>query len=330
MLHLSKRDIIARQTQRNLSFRRSKQQNTLPIKLPNVINRKLSKTKPNDLSHSKITTALIIKQYSPRDHFQPVASTAHLAVIKDHIMKENLSQKTTLKCKSPRIGSAFSRSTIYNGNEEYEPTRSSRPLQGMDVGSLLSEIARTRLNHLFNTLDTDRDGHLFYPQVQKCLPANFPHAQMTFFRVLYDVISGTTYFGLQEFYAIAIIVEIIGKQDPMLWKTYLDDVDFNYYHDDVLELLEEFNNQCLSKREYIIYENLLEIILKRRNNEKIERIATELQYVIPNIKILKINRLDFLALLPSIIYIESCLDHGQILFRFRENSLLDQHMQLVL
>ena len=117
---------------------------------------------------------------------------------------------------------------------------------------------------------------------------------------------------------------------PILWQTYLDDVDFNFYHDILVDLLEEFNEQCVSNRGYVTYDNLVEMILKQTTNEKVERIASEVQYVIPNVKLLKINRLDFLALLPSIIYIESCLDHGQGLFRFRDNSLLDQHMQRAL
>ena len=93
-----------------------------------------------------------------------------------------------------------------------------------------------------------------------------------------------------------------------MWNTYLHDVDFNYYHDDILELLKEFNNQCLSNTGIIKYENLLDLIMKRIKNGKIERISNELEHVMPKIKTMKINRLDFIALIPAIIYIESSLD----------------------
>ena len=54
MLHLSKQEMIGRPTQRNLSLRKPRQQpnslpikqDVLPIKLPPVINRKFSKTRP--------------------------------------------------------------------------------------------------------------------------------------------------------------------------------------------------------------------------------------------------------------------------------------------
>jgi hypothetical protein len=119
------------------------------------------------------------------------------------------------------------------------------------------------------------------------------------------------------------------KNSSTLWNTFLDDVDFNYYHNHILELLEEFNDRCLSNTGTINYENLLELIMKRTTYNKIERIKNEVfvEYVIPKIKRMKINRLDFISLLPAIIYIQSCFDHGKTLFRFHENSLLDSHMR---
>jgi hypothetical protein len=115
-----------------------------------------------------------------------------------------------------------------------------------------------------------------------------------------------------------------------LWDTFLDDVDFNYYHDNILQLLEKFNNQCSSITETITYEHLLQLIIQRTTNGKIERISIELERIMPEIKIIKINRLDFIAILPAIIYIESCLDHERLLFRFRENSILDTHIRRAL
>ncbi|CAF1412219.1 unnamed protein product [Adineta steineri] len=342
---------MTRQTQRSLSFnspinvsRRSKQQpiiavkrNVIPIKLPTIVNRTQSTTvKPSssfhlrNLSQSIVPSSIPIDQFSPQDDLQPILLSSHFTLIKDHTIKQNLSQKAILKCKSPRAGSAISRSTIFGGTDIYEQTKSRRPLQGMDVGALLTEAVRNRLTLLFNKIDTDKDGHLSYSQVQICLPPNFPHAQMTFFRVLYDVISGTTFFGLQEFYAIAIIVELVAQQNTVLWKTFLDDVDFNYYHEDILELVDEFNDQCPIDRHIISYEIFLELVMKRIKNGKIERITNELQCIVPNIKTMKINRIDFISFLPLIIYIESCFNHEQSLFRFRENSLLDKHMQRAL
>ncbi|CAF0986418.1 unnamed protein product [Rotaria sp. Silwood1] len=307
------------------------------VKLPTIVN-KMSARVLNSSQSANIQDSLPSQKPSSTDTnqssfpklFKPINAKIHLPAMSDHVVKENLTQKAILRCKSPQASSIFSRSNTFINVEPEEETKSYHPLQHMDVGSLLSESARNRLKRLFNKLDTDKDGHISYPQVQRCLPSNFPRAQLTFFRVLYDIISGTTYFGLQEFYATAIIVEMVAKQDSRLWNILLDDVDFNYYHNNILELLEDFNNQCLSDRITISYEQLLEFIRKRLGNNKIERISNELEFVMPKIKTMKISRLDFIALIPVIIYVESCFAHGRTLFRFQENSLLDLHIRQAL
>lgn len=70
--------------------------------------------------------------------------------------------------------------------------------------------------------------------------------------------------------------------------------------------------------------------MSRTTNGKYEHISKEFEKVFPLIKTMKFTRLEFIALLPVIIYIESCFDHGKSLFRFRDNSILDLHMQKAL
>ncbi|CAF1311034.1 unnamed protein product [Adineta steineri] len=200
----------------------------------------------------------------------------------------------------------------------------------MIASSLLSEADRNKLNRLFQQLDTDKDGHLTYTQVQKCLPSNLPRAQETFFRALYDITSDITYFGLQEFYTTAVLVNMIAEQDSHIWNTLLDDVDFNYYHDDIVELLEEFDSRYSPVTSTINFDNLVALIMNRTTNGKYERITKELENLISTIKIMKFTRLEFIALIPIIIYIESCLDQGKALFRFNDNSILELHIQKAL
>jgi hypothetical protein len=115
-----------------------------------------------------------------------------------------------------------------------------------------------------------------------------------------------------------------------LWSHFLDDVDFNYYQENIVELIEEFNVQCFANRGIITYENLLQLIVKRTANDRKERISNELEYLMPKIKTMKINPLDFLALIPAIIYIQSSFHNERALFRFREHSLLDSHIRRAL
>lgn len=117
---------------------------------------------------------------------------------------------------------------------------------------------------------------------------------------------------------------------PEIWTLLLDDVDFNYYHGDVLELLDDFDSHYSPVTSTINFDNLVALIMNRTTNGKYERIANELERRIPTIKTMKVTRLEFIALMPLIIYIESSLDHGKTLFRFRENSILNLHMKKAL
>lgn len=107
-------------------------------------------------------------------------------------------------------------------------------------------------------------------------------------------------------------------------------MDFNYYRDDIMELLEEFDSRSSPVTSSLNFENLVALIVNRTTNGKPEQISKELEASIPTIKTIKLTRLEFIALTPLIIYIESCFDQGKSLFRFRDNSLLDLHMQRAL
>ena len=52
--------------------------------------------------------------------------------------------------------------------------------------------------------------HLSYPQVQKCLPSNLPHAQMTFFRVVSECLYLKSYSSyLISSYMISSVTQLI-------------------------------------------------------------------------------------------------------------------------
>lgn len=108
-----------------------------------------------------------------------------------------------------------------------------------------------------------------------------------------------------------------------LWNILLDDVDFNFYHQTILELLEAFNSHCSSVMGNIDYVSFLDIILQRTATNKADRLSTEFEHLIPMIKSMKINRLYFITLIPAMIFMESSLHREKTLFRFRDHSMLD-------
>lgn len=111
-----------------------------------------------------------------------------------------------------------------------------------------------------------------------------------------------------------------------LWNTLLDDVDFNYYRNDILEILEGFDRRRVS---IIQFDPLVALIDERatRTGQQQQHVRDKLEQLFPMVRTMQWTRLEFIALLPAMIYIESCPEHGRALFRFRDHSMLDSHMQ---
>ena len=113
---------------------------------------------------------------------------------------------------------------------------------------------------------------------------------------------------------------------PVLWNLRLDKVDFNFYHDAIIEFLDDFNQIAPSAMSRIDYSQLLRLIIQRIPPHSLEHFALELKYLMPTITTMKMNRLDFLTIIPALIYLESTCYPKRGLFRFRENSILDLHL----
>ncbi|CAF1324772.1 unnamed protein product [Didymodactylos carnosus] len=177
-----------------------------------------------------------------------------------------------------------------------ERTKTPNPFKQIDASLFLNEATRMKLKRLFNQLDTDKDGHLTYPQVKKCLPANMERAQETFFKV-----------------------KIITRYNfsPMLWQL-LDDIDFNHYREDMLEYIIEFDacerQSVYNLTQIISFEGLISIISSRTNNSNwfhIKRVYDEFLRFIPrsssnsNALLTHISRLDYISYIPLFLYVES-------------------------
>ena len=70
-----------------------------------------------------------MNQLPPPKILKPIVIKSQYPLIKDHITKQNLTQKVTLKCKSPRPGSAFSGAASLINTDSQEQFQTSHPLQ---------------------------------------------------------------------------------------------------------------------------------------------------------------------------------------------------------
>ena len=83
-----------------------------------------------------------------------------------------------------------------------------------------------------------------------------------------------------------------------IWNSLLDDVDFNYYRDDILELLDEFDSRFSPITSTINFDNLIALIMNRTTNGKYEHITKELEKIILKLKEVLMGK----SLLPRLLF----------------------------
>jgi hypothetical protein len=77
----------------------------------------------------QVPPSTVVKKPLPPKLLKPIVVQQSLPVIKNHVIQENLTLKPTLKCKSPRPESLYSRSNTFVVNEVDEQTKIRHPLQ---------------------------------------------------------------------------------------------------------------------------------------------------------------------------------------------------------
>jgi hypothetical protein len=73
--------------------------------------RRLQIHPPTNINRPVLQATPILPIYTPRRSVTLYTSQQHLPLLKERIIKANLAQKASFKCKSPRPDSSLSRST---------------------------------------------------------------------------------------------------------------------------------------------------------------------------------------------------------------------------
>lgn len=136
---------------------------------------------------------------------------------------------------------------------------------------LNDDLKYKELKKLFSKLDLDEDGHLSFDLVQNIFCKNLTQAQLSYIKQvflsikfssiryltefiikIYNILSDSTYFGLNEFISFILILEAIkkqkfkGKQTPKVfedddliqnfWDIFIH-TDFDDYKKDIIEYM---------------------------------------------------------------------------------------------
>ncbi|XP_052237246.1 uncharacterized protein LOC127848680 isoform X3 [Dreissena polymorpha] len=186
-----------------------------------------------------------------------------------------------------------------------EPSQSSRPaatpnpLKGVELHKAMSEDEQQKLKQTFNKLDTDKDGHIMFSQLQTQLPKQFNQHQEKYIKQVYDITSSNTFFGVDEFMTMSYLTNVVTalRGEPQEAYTKLN---FHHLNDVILNYVELFQSVDRSHRGKISLSSLQELLNAALHRDfKSEphnwlKVVDSLELTEPGL----ISKIEFLAYIP--------------------------------
>ncbi|XP_030846594.1 uncharacterized protein LOC100891423 isoform X3 [Strongylocentrotus purpuratus] len=88
---------------------------------------------------------------------------------------------------------------------------SPNPLMSADLHLNMSDEKRDALALKFTKLDSDKDGHITFKELETTFPENLSRPQQRYIKEAYELVSASTFFGLEEFVTISCLCERLAK-----------------------------------------------------------------------------------------------------------------------
>ncbi|XP_071487758.1 uncharacterized protein [Diadema antillarum] len=88
---------------------------------------------------------------------------------------------------------------------------SPNPLMSADLHLNITAEKRDELAIRFTKLDADKDGHITFKELETTFPQNLSRSQQRYIKEAYDLVSASTFFGLEEFVTISCLCERLAK-----------------------------------------------------------------------------------------------------------------------
>lgn len=117
------------------------------------------------------------------------------------------------------------------------------------------------LKETFDKLDTDKDGHLLYNQLQPLLPARFSVNQERFIKEVYNITSQSTFFGISEFWGMTQLTKTIESLSGPALEAY-NYLNFDTLNDSISELLTDFQHSDPSAKGDITLDHFRDLLSK--------------------------------------------------------------------
>ncbi|XP_052831297.1 uncharacterized protein LOC106877675 isoform X7 [Octopus bimaculoides] len=174
-----------------------------------------------------------------------------------------------------------------------------------DIGDINSG-EKDVLKKTFNRLDTDKDGHILYTQLKSQLPEKFSTSQEKFIKVVYDITSQNTFFGLMEFIAMIQLTKAIEELSDSAIEAF-NLLNFTHLQQDLLEYFIKFKSGDSDCKGSISLDSLSQLIsVELGSDHQMEPLIWN--HIVENISLTdatNIKKTNFLAHIPYFLSLKN-------------------------
>ncbi|XP_052810652.1 uncharacterized protein LOC128238598 isoform X13 [Mya arenaria] len=205
---------------------------------------------PAVMPHNSVTKPEIKIPVSARD---PEEGDLQQVPEPTPVVPKTTPSHTTLTDKKPEVDEPIE-------EDQSSPTAATpNPLKGVELHRTMSEDEQNKLKQTFNKLDTDKDGHIMYSQLQTQLPKQFSQNQEKFIKQVYDITSSNTFFGVDEFMTMSFLTGVVTSLSGEPLEAY-NKINFQRLHEVIRQYVELFQTVDRSHRGKIGLASLQEIL----------------------------------------------------------------------
>ncbi|KAL4232617.1 hypothetical protein ACF0H5_007307 [Mactra antiquata] len=286
---------------RSLTAQQPKKENRQPITA--------TTSKPAHVSHkADITIPISARDPDEPDEMTPAVSKSTPSAHKNIIEEENDDivleewpdvEETTDLSLGNEGKNATSRLSGSRSVSSPMKAPTPNPLKAVELVKTMSEDEQARLKQTFNKLDTDKDGHIMFSQLQTQLPKQFSQAQEKYIKQVYDITSSNTFFGVDEFMTMSYLTSVVTGLSGEPRDAY-NKLEFHGLHDVILQYVELFQTVDRSHRGKIALTSLQDILQTALSIDfKTEPpIWNKILDTIDNNEPMTITKIEFLAHIP--------------------------------
>ncbi|XP_022104950.1 uncharacterized protein LOC110986928 isoform X2 [Acanthaster planci] len=176
---------------------------------------------------------------------------------------------------------------------------SPNPLTSIDITLHISASQKDELSERFKKLDSNKDGHITFQELSGVLPESLTKSQRKFIKEVYEAVSSSTFFGLEEFVGVTCLAEMLTKLPEPVKDSY-DAIDFAAIQQSIMQFVMMFSSVDRQQTGAISIPSLLEVVSMATDRDLVsdQNQTGQILTAVGKNLTSTIDKVEFLAFLP--------------------------------